>query len=264
MIKISQSFLKDYSDYKSDFSQVCGLQIKAKYFDGVDFYSSSPAMALGNYFEYKATDTLPRNGQVPEPIVSYKGKANEKLSAPYERANESAELYKDLVGKLGIEVIEYQKQLENEKMNGIADIYAKWNGRYCFIDLKYSGLLDNRWDERGWEVNSLPEKHKLMIQGVQYTILAKDVLNHEYEDFDFYYMLFSQQDPKDVRIIKQIIDRDTIELHKRQVEFVYDELKNNPVKKLFKARPQMKLCSECPLTECKSRTEIPTIQNVYY
>lgn len=73
MHKISQSFLKDFSDYKSDFETVCGLQIKAKFFDGVEF-PSSEAMDLGNYFEYKATGCLPRNGKVPEPRISYKGK----------------------------------------------------------------------------------------------------------------------------------------------------------------------------------------------
>ena len=52
MHRISQSFLKDFSDYKSDFVDVCGLQIKAKYFEGVEF-PSSEAMDLGNYFEYK-------------------------------------------------------------------------------------------------------------------------------------------------------------------------------------------------------------------
>jgi hypothetical protein len=263
MIKISQSFLKSYSDYKSDFSDKCGLQLKAQYIDNIEF-PTSEAMDLGNYFEYMATDTLPRSGKKPEPVVSYKGKANEKLSAPYERANESAIKYSELIKELGIEVIEYQKKLSTDTMTGIADIYAKWNGRYCFIDLKYSGLLDDKWNDMGWEINSLPEKHKLMVQGVQYTVMAKDVLKHEYEDFDFYYFLFSQKDPNDIRIIKQIIDFDTLEMHRRHVSHVFDEINNNPLDKIFKARPSLKLCSKCPLEDCKSRTNLPIVQNVYY
>lgn len=264
MYKISQSFLKDFSDYKSDFVDVCGLQIKAKFFDGVEF-PSSDAMDLGNYFEYVATGCLPRNGKVPEPKVSYKGTARETLSAPYQRANESAEYYKEIVEAYGIEILDVGVKLKNDKMNGIADIYAKWNGRYCFIDLKYSGLIENKWDERGWETNSLAEKHKLMIQGVQYTILAKDCLNHEYEDFDFYYFIFSQQDPKNAKIIKQVIDIDTIQLHKSNVEFVYEQINSAPIEKIFKAKPSLKNCIKCPLFEnCEYATKYPLIENVYY
>lgn len=58
-----------------------------------------------------------------------------------------------------------------------------------------------------------------MIQGVQYTILAKDCLNHEYKDFDFYYFIFSQQDPNYVKIIHQVIDVDTLDIHKKKCRF---------------------------------------------
>jgi hypothetical protein len=264
MYKISQSFLKDFSDYKSDFETVCGLQIKAKFFDGVEF-PSSEAMDLGNYFEYKATGCLPRNGRVPEPRISYKGKKNECVSAPFQRANESAEFYKKIIKEYGIEVLDVGTKLSNDKMNGIADIYAKWNGRYCFIDLKYSGLIDNRWDERGWETNSLSEKHKLMIQGVQYTILAKDCLKHEYKDFDFYYFIFSQQDPNYVKIIHQVIDVDTLDIHKKNVDFVYNQINSYPLDRIFKPKPTLKSCSKCPLfDDCDYSTSIPLIEKVYY
>jgi hypothetical protein len=264
MYKISQSFLKDFSDYKSDFVDVCGLQIKAKFFDGVEF-PSSQAMDLGNYFEYVATGCLPRNGKVPEAKVSYKGTARETLSAPWQRANESAELFKQTVKEYGIEIIDVGVSLQNEKMNGIADIYAKWNDRYCFIDLKYSGLIENKWDERGWEINSLPEKHKLMIQGVQYTLLAEDCLNHKPEDFDFYYFVFSQANSKEAKIIKQVIDPSTLNLHRTNVEFVYKQINSNPIDKIFKAKPSLKSCSKCPLNEsCEYATKFPLIENVYY
>jgi len=264
MHRISQSFLKDFSDYKSDFVDVCGLQIKAKYFEGVEF-PSSEAMDLGNYFEYKCTGSLPRNGKVPQPKFSYKGTAREKLSAPFQRAEDSAMYFKDVVKEYGIEIIDVGVSLKNEQMNGIADIYAKWNDRYCFIDLKYSGLIDNKWDERGWETNSLTEKHKLMIQGVQYTLLAKDCLNHEPEDFDFYYFVFSQSNPKQAKIIKQVIDESTLELHKNNVAFVYNQINSNPLDKIFKAKPSLKNCSKCPLfDDCEYATKLPLIETVYY
>jgi len=121
MHRISQSFLKDFSDYKSDFVDVCGLQIKAKYFEGVEF-PSSEAMDLGNYFEYKCTGALPRNGKVPEPKISYKGTAREKLSAPFQRAEDSASYFKDIVKEYGIEIIDVGLSLKNEQMNGIVEL----------------------------------------------------------------------------------------------------------------------------------------------
>lgn len=264
MIKISQSFLKDYSDYRSDFTNICGLQVRAKYFDGVNFFSSE-AMELGNYFEFVATGCLPRDGHIPTARKVYKGTPKEKLATPYERANESAKLYKKIIESYGIEVIEVGMKLETDKMNGIADIYAKWNGRYCFIDLKYSGLLENKWDERGWELNSLPDKHKLMIQGVQYTILADECLAHNPEDFDFFYFVFSSQDPLKAKIIHQVIDPDTIELHKNNVDFVYKQLQKYPLDKIFKAKPSLENCAGCAIAKtCAHKTELPLIEKIYY
>ena len=74
--KISQSFLKDYNEYKG--KNLCGVQLKAKHFDNVQF-PSSEAMDLGNYFEYMATGSLPRNGIVPEPRLSYAGTKRETI-----------------------------------------------------------------------------------------------------------------------------------------------------------------------------------------
>ena len=65
-MNISQSFLKEFAEYKS--GNTCGLQIKAKYIDGVKF-PSTDAMELGNFFEYMATGSLPRDGHTPEPKI---------------------------------------------------------------------------------------------------------------------------------------------------------------------------------------------------
>ena len=93
MINISQSFLKEFAEYMS--GDTCGLQLKAKYIDGIKF-PSSDAMELGNFFEYMATGSLPRDGHTPEAKIVYKGTAKESLSADYQRAVESAELFKNI------------------------------------------------------------------------------------------------------------------------------------------------------------------------
>ena len=91
--KISQSFLKDYNEYKG--KNLCGLQFKAKHFDNIEF-PTTEAMDLGNYFEYQATGSLPRNGQIPKPRLSYAGTKRETVSAPFKRAMQSAMLFKKI------------------------------------------------------------------------------------------------------------------------------------------------------------------------
>ena len=87
--KISQSLMKAYVDYLNQ--KECGLLFKAKYIDKDPESQSEPseAMLLGIYFEYLCTGALPKSGIVPEAECVYKGKPNEKLSAPYQRVVDS-------------------------------------------------------------------------------------------------------------------------------------------------------------------------------
>jgi hypothetical protein len=198
-MKISQSFVKEYSKYKQKKS--CGLQVKAKYIDGIKF-PSSDVMQVGNYFEFMATGCLPRTGEIPAPEMVYKGTAKEKLSTDYERANASAEFFKVVSKELNIEILETGKIISIDNRTGILDIVAKFNNRICVIDLKYSGLLEDKWSEFGWETESLPYKDNLMVQAVHYTILLSEVCEVDYEDIDFYFFVFNSKDPEDAKIIK--------------------------------------------------------------
>jgi len=76
-------------------------------------------------------------------------------------------------------------KLESKNKNGILDIWAEMDGRPCIIDLKYSGLIDDKWAETGWDVESLHYKEKLLVQAIQYKMLVKENYNIDYSDFDF-------------------------------------------------------------------------------
>jgi len=262
-MKISQSFLKDYADYRE--GKTCGLQTKAKYIDGIKFFSSD-VMELGNFFEFMATGSLPRDGHIPVADVVYKNKPNEKMSEPYERATKSAEYFKEIIEYYGIEILDTGVAITLDNgMTGIMDIVAKWGDRVVIIDTKYSGLLDDRWNDLGWEINSLPDKHKLMIQGVHYRILLSEKMNIPIEDIDFYFFLFSQQKPRDVRIIKQVIDELTIQRHLAVVESVKYDFETYPIESLLKAIPTLLRCGECTINStCKHRATMPIIQEVLY
>lgn len=259
MVKISQSLIKNYVDVVNGIS--CGLLFKAKYIDK-DPESQSPpsdAMKLGMFFEFLATGALPRDGVVPEPEMAYKGTARERMAIDYERASQSAELFKHIIHHYKIKILQVGMTLETDKINGIVDIYAEWNGKKVFIDLKYSGLLYDKWNEMGWDLESLPMKDSLMVQGVHYKILAKECLG--IEDIPFYYFVFDSKNPKDAKIIKQTVDESRMQGHIVTVENVIQRLSLET----FNALPSLKRCSECPIAhKCPKKVDYPLIDEVFY
>lgn len=261
MINISQSFLKEFAKYKS--GDTCGLQVKAKYIDGVKF-PSSDIMEYGNAFEYLATGSIPRDGHIPQIEKVYKGTARESVSTQYQKIIESAELFNKIIKHYEIEIIDTGRVVTQDGMTGIMDIVAKYNNRICIIDTKYSGLIDDKWNELGWNLDMLPEKHNLMLQPVQYKILLSKELECEPEDIDFYFFIFSSKEVMDVKIIKVNVDELTIANHLTTVEWVKTELEK-PIDKVFKAKPQLKRCFECPIKDnCKFKVEVPHIDEIAY
>ena len=261
MINISQSFLKEYADYKS--GNACGLQVKAKYIDGIKF-PSSDAMELGNFFEYMATGSLPRDGHTPEAKIVYKGTAKESYSADYQRAVESAELFKNIIKHYEIEIIDTGRVATQDGMTGIMDIVAKWDDRICIIDTKYSGLIDDKWSDFGWNLDMLPEKHSLMLQPVHYKIILSKELGCDPEDIDFYFFVFSSKNVHDVKLIKVHNEENTFATHLSTVEWLKREL-TKPIEQIFKAKPTLQRCFECPISDkCVSKVEIPHIDEIVY
>lgn len=253
--KISQSFLKEFTKYLHN--ETCGLQLKAKYYDGVQF-PPTETQELGQYFEYMATGQLPKYGNLPEPKMISGGK---KMSVIYERAFESAQFCKEIFQEYGIKIIETGLKLEGSKTTGEIDIFAEWDGKRVFIDLKYSGAIDDRWSEFGWETESLPTKDNLMIQGVQYKMLAKECLG--IEDIPFYYFIFSAKDPKYAKIILQEVDEGRFVEHEIAVSNVHNKLQKVSLE-YFKAKPSLKMCGDCPIEDCPSRVTLPLIETIYY
>lgn len=263
-VKISQSMMKSYSDYVKylkyrNGKKECGLLFKAKYIDKTVESAPSAAMKEGIYFEYLATGSLPRNGIVPIPERTAKG----ELTTNYQRIVKAADFFKKIIKHYGIKILKVGYVVSTDTMTGIIDIWAEWNGEKVIIDLKYSGLLDDKWNELGWEIESLNMKDSLMIQGVHYKILVRD--KHGIEDVPFYYFVFNSKDETDMKIIRQNIDPDRFEAHKETVlkmksQIEYD-LRNNS----FVALPDYRICKDCPINStCKFRYEYPEITDVHY
>jgi hypothetical protein len=265
-LKISQSLIKNYVDYLN--GKECGLYFKANYIDKDPEAQREPsdAMRTGIYFEYLCTGSLPKSGQIPEPDYVYKGKPNQKLSAPYERVMESVENYKRIIQHYGIEIVDvgvtYKAEVNGVPINGVVDIVAKWDGELVFIDLKYSGLINDKWSESGWETESLHLKDSLMIQGVHYKLLANKSLG--VTDIPFYYFVFSSQDPNDIKIIKQEVDESKMQSHIVAIGNISEKL-DRDIKYGFNALPSLKKCTECPIShKCSSKIDYPLVEEVFY
>ena len=260
--KISQSFLKGYNEYKG--KNLCGLKFKAQHFDNLQIKTTLP-MDLGNYFEFHATGCLPRNGELPQAEKSYLGTKKECVSAPYNRANESAKLFKKIKKAYNIEIVDVGLKLESKKKNGILDIWAKMDGRPCIIDLKYSGLIDDKWAETGWDVESLHYKERLLVQAIQYKMLVKENYGLNYDEFDFLFMVFSSKEVHNVKFIRINIDEDAYRVHENHISSIFKQINAMDIEKDFIPYPSIKSCSKCPLySSCDYKSDIPLIEDVYY
>ena len=262
MVKISQSLMKAYVDYLNE--KECGLFFKANYIDKDPEAQKPPsdAMKVGIYFEYLCTGALPKSGVIPEPEMAYKGTNREKLAAPYERAQQSAEVFKQIIDHYNIKILDKGIYLETNEMNGVADILAEWDGEQVFIDLKYSGLIDDKWNEMGWDLESLHLKDSIMIQGVHYKLLAERVWG--IDNIPFYYFVFSSQDPNNVKIIRQEVDESRKQAHVVAINNVMGKIKND-LANGFKPLPSLSRCNSCPIShKCKHKVNYPLIDEVYY
>jgi hypothetical protein len=260
-IKISQSLMKALSEYVQGLE--CGILFKAKYITKTVITPPSDAMKLGIYFEYMATGALPRGGQVPQPEVVYKGKPNEKLAAEYERANASADFFKSLIKYWGIEIGEINLTMETDSMKGVIDALAIWDGKPAIFDLKYTGMIDDKWSDFGWHKDFLSQKDGLMVQGVMYKLLARETLG--IDDIDFYFWVFDAKNPLNVRIIKEEVDPARFDAHIDAVRSAKSYIEKHIILDDWVPRPELLKCASCPMKPiCEHAVDYPLIETIYY
>lgn len=249
--------LKLFKEEKKSDAKSCGLLFKAQYIDDAVKSEPSDAMLEGIYFEYLCTGAKGRDGVLPIPERTSKG----ELTAPYKRVEEASKFFKQIIEHYKIDIISVGTVISTDDCTGITDIIARWNGKKCIIDLKYSGLIDDKWSDLGWNEESLSMKDSLMIQGVHYKMILKEM---EGEELPFYYFIFNSKDPSDMKIIEEKVDEERFAVHKQMVQRVKSSIENE-LKSGFTPIPNYKLCKKCPLKEtCEYREKFPTPKEVYY
>lgn len=256
MLRISQSLIKSYYDYRRE--ELCGILFQAKYIDQSVESEPSDAMKEGIYFEYLCTGSLPKSGKIPEPEVDRNG----RLKEAYKRIEKQVELFKKIIAHYKIKIIKAGYALYDDRKSGVIDIYAEFKGQKVFIDTKYSGLLDNKWSEMGWHPERLAENDTLMVQGVHYKILAEDILG--IKDIPFYYFVFNSKKENDAKIILQEVDPDKVEKHREVIDTVYGMVQRE-IKEGFTPYPKYRDCVQCPLFDsCEYAQRVPEIEVVQY
>lgn len=265
MIKrISQSFTKDMLDYQA--GELCGNMVKARWVDD-RLFPGSDAMALGAYFEYQFTllmtgvGTLPKDGKIPMAKMMVSGK--DKL-APYRTADANVRHLKDYFEEMGLKIVSAGKRLTKGRFDGTLDLICEvtknrtfnpstWNiGDKIIIDLKYSGLLDDKWNKMGWAQLSMPgpqvQKDYHRIQATQYSYIG---------NLPFYYLVMSSTNETDIRMFDMPPPRDEFHEHLTRGNRLFEDFEFG-VGAGFTPYPEISRCNDCPLKkECPDKHTFP-------
>jgi hypothetical protein len=265
-IYINQSLVKDLVKYQNN--QLCGLEFTNKWILK-QFGGGTKSNALGHYFEYLCTGALAK-GESDAPKPDYN--KNGSLSSDFELARKQSVFFHELIGKYGIELISAgDKVLADEKWIGTLDILVKWDsiGKYIdfefgednpehqvIIDLKYSGLLEDKWNEFGWHNDFLAKKQGTMLQAKHYKFLfwKKYGFNPP-----FFFFVFDTKDVGKVKVIHVEIDDWELEQHEVFLEKAKKYF-DYQLERGFEPKPLYERCKECKFSKwCTFKIEIPSV-----
>jgi len=261
---ISNSLIKAIDEYSiGESGDSCGAQLKAIYIDKTASIQPSAAMKLGQYFEFKATGAKLRDGSEPQPDLLKSG----DFTAEYKRTLIQASHFQTEMKYHGFEIISigevWEYVFEGINVKGILDVVAKnRQGNEVIIDLKYSGLLDNKWNDFGWAKETLPNRRKLISQPKLYSWLSLKKFGKIYP---FYFFIHSSTDPIDRKIYKINVGNEEklCEEVEKQIRFTDDTIQYHLVAG-FEARPYYKRCLECPiLSTCDKAITLPKIEEIF-
>ena len=256
-MKISQSLMKAYEAYV--FGNECGLVIKDQYIDGNYYTPDDPddPRNMGTWFEFQCTGALPKSGKIIEPERLASGANKGDLKAKYRVLQDQHHVYLNIMKSYGFQIVEVNKTIVSGDLSGVVDIVAKKDGKICFIDLKTTGNINDKWSDYGWD--EIEDKPAATIQAVHYKVLG--MLTYDQEP-DFYFMVFSTVKATDAKIYKVEVDKDRFTKHIEKIKFIKQQLLSEPLE----ARPDYNRCGSCVLADkykCEYKITVPEIRTVY-
>lgn len=265
--KISQTFIKMMRAYMA--AQECGHIIRETFVNDRFFDNEEPgAMELGTYFEYKLSGAIPKNKVIPKAILMKSGEPN----AQYRMADFNAGYIRKLLDDYGLNIIQFGHRLTKGKLNGIIDLIVEatrtvehsgftWNvGDKFVIDLKYSGLIDDKWNQHGWMWTPIQKKYH-GTQAIQY---------HYISGMPFYFLVTgpkgneadNTKDGPNIKFFRVEVSEFDIEQHIIEGNDLFEKFMF--YKDIgFTAYPSYNKCHKCPLKEeCAERQTLPSVETV--
>ena len=264
-IYITQSLLKNLYDYRN--GDECGLVFQKKFIDGsFNLFPPSEVQNIGAWFEYEATGSVPKNGEIPKPSYVKKG----EMTAGYKKMMAHIGHFKTFISYYGIKILEKGFDIEINGMKGTLDLLCEATkdivdkngniqvskGEMFIIDIKTTGLLDDKWNPYGWNLETLHNKHKIILQPIHYRFIAELKYGKR---LPFMFLLFSNTNENDYRAFFFDISDEDIEYHK---EFIVKSAKwlKYYISNGFEAKPDVLRCAECPIKiGCKHYLVVPKI-----
>jgi hypothetical protein len=271
-VAMSQSFIKKLLEVIE--GDLCGKRLYETRIARNYEEATGDAATMGHRFEYLVTGEQPAHGEkdVSQPLLTSRGKP----SADELRIAKNAEVCREVLADLSAPYcyVEAGTRLVFKCMEGTLDKLCypiqtpEANQRARVIDLKYSGLLYDRWHPWGW-VN-IQEKEGTMIQAKHYTLLARLLFGPDVE-IDFFFVVFNSKKVTrqneevfgDYKPFRVRFSDEAMNEHKHFVLSIIEQYKLMHEGKKFTARPSYKGCADCPVSDCKSRRTRPEIEEIY-
>lgn len=254
-VNISQSLIKRLWEYEA--GEECGMAIRE--IDILKNYKREPsaAMKLGQYFEYLCTGQVLRDGSIPEEPLTSTGKP----TADSKRASIQAENFNAILKDKGMEIIDTSVVLQYEDLKAVLDAVVKTpQHEEAILDIKYTGLLGDKWHEMGWTEGGYKFKHKLTIQPLFYKYVYWKI--YGIKDIPFMYAIHSS---------KNEFDYDIWEVGTTMFDNIIEEIEDN----ILTARtlieksealiplPTRKRCARCPVfPDCPFREVVPITKSI--
>jgi len=263
-LRISQSLIKDWWDYKEQ--KLCGPLWEALWVSRIITYddiSDSEVMKCGSRFEYELTGALDYYGKVPEIPCTKAGKPIAKM----QYLLDLIPIFIEVVAKYNIEEIKINEIWEYNAgeydCTVRPDMWCLVDKVPAVIDIKTTGLLSSRsskFEDYGWDLESLPYKHKLVIQPIHTKFMATEVKH--IQDVPFYWLIFSNTGSGEVEFIEARVEQDRLLNHVNMLDTLYGEIMDEIDLGIAKY-PSVSSCKECPLKgNCTSRALAPVTKSI--
>jgi hypothetical protein len=186
---------------------------------------------------------------------------------PYITAYNNAQRLKLYFATMGLKIIDKGVRKKREVRPGVLfigtldlicevtktirfdDGFVLKKGEKIVIDLKLSGMIDNKWDEMGWQWT--PEQKRYHgTQAIQYHYIS--------DGLPFYFLVLSPTNETDIEFFRTVVSEDSIEKHIAEgieLKEDFDYMKDVDG---FRATPSLSRCLKCPLYgDCKDQHGYP-------